>query len=52
MQKKAHVIDDMIHCYGDPAQAKLAVEASTFSAAYSDALYEIASVCAWQGEAV
>ena len=52
MQKKAHVIDQMVHCYGNPAYATLAAEAAPLSAAYSDSLYETAGACSLRDEAI
>ena len=52
VQKKAHVIDKTVHCYGDPAYAMFAVEVSPLSAAYSDSLYETAGACGLRDEAI
>ena len=52
MQKKAHVIDQMVHCYGNLAYATLATEAAPLSAAYSDSLYETAGACGLRDEAI
>ena len=52
VQKKAHVIDGTVHCYGDPACAMFAVEVSPLSAAYSDSLDETAGACGLRDEAI
>ena len=50
--KKVQVIHDTIHCYGNPACAMVAVEASPLSAVYSDSLYETAGACGLRDEAI
>ena len=52
VQKKAHIIDETVHCYRDPAHAMFAVEVSPLSAAYSDSLYETAGACGLRDEAI
>ena len=50
--KKAHLIDETVHCYRNPAYATFAVEASPLSAAYSDSLHETAGACGLRDEAI
>ena len=50
--KKAHLIDETVHCYRNPAYATFAVEASPLSAAYSDSLHETAGACSLRDEAL
>ena len=50
--KKVQLIHETVHCYGNPAYAMVAVEASPLSAAYSDSLYETAGACCLRDEAI
>ena len=50
--KKVQIIHGTVHCYGNPAYAMVAVEASPLSAAYSDSLSETAGACGLRDEAI